>query len=80
MQLKAKNVEEVETFCNALKQFMLAVSWGGYESLVVPACSFNPRRQYDDAAFPFNLIRFYIGLDDAEILMEDLKQAFAKIE
>lgn len=80
VQLKVKNVEEVEKFCNALKQFMLAVSWGGYESLVVPACSFNPRRQYDDAAFPFNLIRFYIGLDDVEILMQDLKQAFAKIE
>lgn len=80
IHLKAKNIDEVETFCNSLKRFLMAVSWGGHESLLMPACSFHPSKQYDDSVFPFNHIRFYIGMEDVDILLEDLKQAFAKIE
>ncbi len=78
--IKAKDTEQVEYFCNSLKRFLIAVSWGGHESLVIPACSFPVQQHYKDKVYPFNLIRFYIGLEDAESLIEDLKQAFAKIE
>ncbi|MBP6732685.1 MAG: aminotransferase class I/II-fold pyridoxal phosphate-dependent enzyme [Chitinophagales bacterium] len=78
--IKAKDVEQVELFCNSLKRFLLAVSWGGHESLIIPACSFPKQQHYKEDVYPFNLIRFYIGLEDAESLMDDLKQAFAKIE
>lgn len=87
IHLKVKTVEEVETFCNSLQRFLLAVSWGGHESLVIPACSFPSHVPSTDGTvstsgrdFPFNHIRFYVGLDDADILIEDLKQAFRKIE
>lgn len=80
MLIKAKDVEQVELFCNSLKRFLLAVSWGGHESLIIPACSFPKQQHYKEDVYPFNLIRFYIGLEDAESLMDDLKQAFAKIE
>lgn len=80
IELKVDTVEEVETFCDALEQFLLAVSWGGHESLVMPACSFSSRVDFMHEHYPFNLIRFYIGLDDANFLIEDLKQAFKKIE
>ncbi len=80
IHLKAKDIDEVETFCNSLKRFLMAVSWGGHESLLMPACSFHPNKQYDDSVFPFNHIRFYIGMEEADVLIEDLKQAFAKIE
>ena len=78
--LKAKDVAQVETFCNSLKCFLMAVSWGGHESLIMPACSFPEQQHYKEEVYPFNLIRFYIGLEDVESLTADLKQAFKKIE
>lgn len=78
--LRAKDVDAVETFCNSLSSFLLAVSWGGHESLVMPACSFQYKKDFDAQVYPFNLIRFYIGLEDADYLIEDLKQALKKIE
>lgn len=78
--IKAKDVAQVELFCNSLKRFLMAVSWGGHESLIMPACSFPVNQHYKEDVYPFNLIRFYIGLEDVECLKEDLKQAFKKIE
>ncbi|MCW5907709.1 MAG: aminotransferase class I/II-fold pyridoxal phosphate-dependent enzyme [Chitinophagales bacterium] len=78
--LKVKGIEEMEVFCNSLNAFSMAVSWGGHESLIIPTCSFYPKEHYDDSVYPFNMVRFYIGLEDPEFLIEDLKQAFAKIE
>ena len=34
--IKAKNIETVELFCESLKHILMAVSWGGYESLIIP--------------------------------------------
>lgn len=79
-EIKAKNVDEMETFCNCLNAFLMAVSWGGHESLVIPACSFAPKARFHSEFFSFNLVRFYIGLEDVDYLLQDLKQAFAKIE
>ncbi|MFN8285866.1 MAG: aminotransferase class I/II-fold pyridoxal phosphate-dependent enzyme [Chitinophagales bacterium] len=78
--LKADTVETVETFCNSLKAFLFAVSWGGHESLLIPACSFPQPAGGENPQFPFNMIRFYVGLEDVDYLIEDLKQAFKKIE
>ncbi len=78
--LKAKDVQQVELFCNSLKAFLFAVSWGGHESLLMPACSFPPPDNGQPAVLPFNMVRFYVGLEDADYLIEDLKQAFKKIE
>ena len=79
VKIKAKDVEQVETFCNSLKRFLMAVSWGGHESLIMPACSFMNRDDLDLADYPYNMIRFYIGLEDPNVLMEDIEQAFQKI-
>ena len=54
---------------NALNLFLIAASWGGYESLVVPACAL---KGHD---LPFNLMRLAIGFEDAEVLIADLSQA-----
>ena len=78
--LKVNTIDQVENFCNNIKCFLMAVSWGGHESLMMPACSFSSKQNYDSSIYPFNLIRFYIGLENAEYLIEDLKQAFIKIE
>ncbi|MBW8048954.1 MAG: aminotransferase class I/II-fold pyridoxal phosphate-dependent enzyme [Cytophagales bacterium] len=78
--IKADNTRKVDKFCNALKRFLLACSWGGYESLVFPMSAlYNTKGNYDPSVLPWNLIRFYIGLEEADVLIEDLKQAFEQI-
>ena len=74
--LKAEKLEEVEQFCNKLTKFLLACSWGGHESLIFPMCALKDSKNYHDGETPWNLIRFYIGLEESELLISDLKQAF----
>lgn len=76
--LKAKSLEDVERFCNSLKHFFLAVSWGGHESLVIPALVGFPAMDFDVANPNHRLIRLYIGLEDPNYLIADLKQALEK--
>jgi cystathionine beta-lyase/cystathionine gamma-synthase len=68
---------KAELFVNTLKQFIIGVSWGGHESLVFPAMSFDEGRTKE--GYDSNLVRFYVGLDDADCLIKDLGQAFAAI-
>lgn len=73
--LKAEKAEEIESFCNALKYFLLAVSWGGHESLISPWIAGINKHDFDPANETHRQIRLYIGLEDAGCLIEDLKQA-----
>jgi len=70
LSLKTKDVTAIKRFCESLKNFLIAVSWGGYESLIMPKCAFveegDPR---------VSMIRFYIGLEEADVLIDDLDQA-----
>ena len=77
--LNADNVEQVEKFCNSLNYFLMATSWGGYESLMFPLCALGSSKSFENP-LPWNLIRFYIGLEDADVLINDFKQALEKIE
>lgn len=79
LAIKAENIDTVERFCNALKRFLLAVSWGGYESLVFPACTLYNSKNYQTTDLPYNYLRFCLGLEEADVLIEDLKQAFEQI-
>ena len=74
--IKAADTKQVELFCNSLKRFLMAVSWGGHESLIMPACSFQSRNDLDLGDYPYNMIRFYIGLEEPEVLINDIEQAF----
>jgi cystathionine beta-lyase len=73
--LKANTLEEVEKFCNSLKHFFLAVSWGGHESLVIPSAVSIKPNEFDETNSTHRLIRLYVGLEDADYLIADLKQA-----
>jgi cystathionine beta-lyase/cystathionine gamma-synthase len=75
LQIKADNMAQVEKFCNGLRRFLMACSWGGYESLIFPACTLYESANYSTSESPFNLIRFYIGLEEPEVLISDLQQA-----
>jgi cystathionine beta-lyase/cystathionine gamma-synthase len=73
--VKADKIEKVEAFFGKLKRFLLAVSWGGHESLIVPMAAFYNVPGREDPPYPFTLVRLYTGLEDPDWLMEDLAQA-----
>jgi len=73
--LDATSKEEVYRFTDAIKKFLIAVSWGGYESLMIPSIAFHDMPGMEDSPIPWTYIRFYVGLEDPEYLLEDLYQA-----
>lgn len=73
----AQRIEEIELFCNSLKAFRMAVSWGGHESLIIPKCAGLNPADFDPSNSTHRLIRLYIGLEDPEFLLNDLKHGFA---
>ena len=77
MELKADSMEEVERFCNKLQYFLMACSWGGHESLIFPMCVLHGSANYSKTDKPWNFIRFYIGLEEPDVLIADIEQAFA---
>ena len=77
--LKESSLEKIELFCNSLKHILMAVSWGGHESLIIPACASISEADFDVNNNRHILIRLYVGLESADYLMADLDQAFLKI-
>ena len=63
----------IEQFCNSLTYWRMAVSWGGFESLVIPSCTFVRPGLY--SSLPPTLIRFSVGLEDAETLIQDIDKS-----
>jgi cystathionine beta-lyase/cystathionine gamma-synthase len=77
VRMAVSDKSKIELFTESLKMFIIGVSWGGHESLVFPAIVFDKERSKNEGYN--NLIRFYIGLDEADSLISDLEQAFSKI-
>ncbi|MEZ5172591.1 MAG: aminotransferase class I/II-fold pyridoxal phosphate-dependent enzyme [Bacteroidia bacterium] len=73
--LKGKSFKPAEVFSNALKNFLMAASWGGYESLAFPVCAFSKMPWFSDSVLPPNMVRMYFGLEDPELLLADVNQA-----
>ena len=57
---------------------MMAVSWGGHESLVIPKCAGIPVAEFDPSNTEHRYVRMYVGLEEADYLIKDLKQALEK--
>ena len=78
-RMKTRDLEKVKTVANRLKFFKLAVSWGGYESLFEPtALVFKDESQIPDDRI--SLIRVHAGLEDLEMLKNDLGQALDSVK
>lgn len=75
VRLKTRILDKVIKFTNHLKYFKIACSWGGYESLIDPSGINYPKGTPipDDRV---SLIRFHAGLEDLDLLKEDLAEAF----
>ena len=77
--LKATKRDEIVKFCESLQHIMMAVSWGGHESLVIPKCSGIPGSDFDPSNPEHRYVRLYVGLEEADYLVKDLDQALAKM-
>jgi len=75
VQFKTDSMEKMEAFVHRLERFLMAVSWGGHESLIIPTIGFYNIPGKPNAALPWTFVRFYIGLEDPEWLWEDLERA-----
>mgnify|MGYP000992379046 CR=1 FL=1 len=77
--LRTDKRESIEQFCESLQHIMMAVSWGGHESLVIPKCAGIKPGDFDPANNTHRYIRMYVGLEEAQYLISDLEQALSKI-
>ncbi len=62
---------------DALDRFGIGYSWGGYESLAIPA---DPERTVVPWDAPGRLVRLSVGLEDPADLIADLARAFDRVE
>lgn len=74
--IKADTIVEIETFCQSLKHILMAVSWGGYESLIIPGCASIKGEDFDANNKDHRIIRMFVGLEEPEYLIEDLERGF----
>lgn len=79
MVLRADTKDEVMRFTRAINRFLMAVSWGGYESLMIPSIAFHDMPGMSDSPIPWTYVRLYIGLEDPEYLIADLAQALEQM-
>jgi cystathionine beta-lyase len=64
-------------FMDSLKLFGMGYSWGGYESLIVPA---HIKRTVKPLEAEGRVVRIHAGLENADDLLADLEQAFGKMK
>lgn len=69
-----QDMDSIKRFVERLQIFQIGVSWGGFESLVVPI--FYHPVDWPSAQW---VIRLYVGLESVEDLLEDLEQAFEEL-
>lgn len=77
--LKTNKREDIEKFCESLHHIMMAVSWGGHESLVIPKCAGLKPAEYDPENREHRYVRLYVGLEEPDYLIKDLDQALKTI-
>lgn len=76
VQFRTDSITEMEAFCDRLSAvFPMAVSWGGHESLQVPTCVFYNMPDRDAPPLPFTFVRYYIGLESADYLIQAFENA-----
>ncbi|NKB78109.1 MAG: hypothetical protein GKR96_14025 [Gammaproteobacteria bacterium] len=75
--LKSKSDAALAAMLDHMSLFSMGYSWGGFESLIIPA---NPQASRSATSWskPGQLIRVHIGLEDVEDLKQDLEQGIKR--
>jgi cystathionine beta-lyase/cystathionine gamma-synthase len=74
-ELVRDDYERVEAVIDRLERFGIGVSWGGVESLVISPNRPGGTVRPGSAGVPPGLIRLSIGLEGADLLIDDLRAA-----
>ena len=69
--------QQTDRFVDSLKLFKIGYSWGGANSLCVPYRMQGIRKNWTDKG---NLVRLYIGLENADDLIADIEQALQGLD
>ncbi|HVT84699.1 MAG TPA: aminotransferase class I/II-fold pyridoxal phosphate-dependent enzyme [Chitinophagaceae bacterium] len=78
--VKTQKRESIVKFCQSLKHILMAVSWGGHESLVIPKCVGISEKDFDRGNKEHRFVRMYVGMEDPQYLIQDLEQALSFIK
>jgi cystathionine beta-lyase/cystathionine gamma-synthase len=79
MTIKDGTMDRITRFCESLQHFLMAVSWGGHESLIIPKCAGIQPGDFNASNIEHQYIRVYCGLEDADFLIKDLARALATV-
>jgi cystathionine beta-lyase len=73
---------QVNSFVDELKLFKIGYSWGGVASLVMayPELNHEPSNATSSSNYAGRIVRFNIGLENTQDLIEDLTSAFAVLQ
>ncbi len=82
MSFELREDVDVRKLADGLSLFGLGVSWGGFESLVLPArvglAQAGEQNSMQRFGVPGNLVRISLGLEDAEDLWADFETALSR--
>ncbi len=78
-ELQPFSEKAIEAMLDGMRLFGMGYSWGGYESLLIPA---NVRKIRTAVPWRFEgpLLRIHIGLEDVEDLKDDLKHGLERLQ
>ncbi len=76
--LKPCSRTALEAMIDGMELFGLGSSWGGFESLIVPA-NLTKLRTATEWTEPGPLIRLHVGLEDPQDLIDDLASGFERL-
>ncbi len=77
--MKVNSRSEIVRFCESLQHFLMAVSWGGHESLMMPKCAGIRDADFDPNNPDHRAVRMYAGLEEPAYLIADIDQALTRI-
>jgi cystathionine beta-lyase/cystathionine gamma-synthase len=78
-ELVRDDAASVHGVVDALRHFRIGVSWGGVESLVIAPATGKNEDRLAEQRIPRGLIRLSIGLEGADLLLDDLHQALGSL-
>ena len=78
MELKPVSKQAISAFLNGMELFGMGYSWGGYESLILPA---NPEKLRTASTWNSRgpMIRLHAGLEDVGDLISDLERGLTRL-
>lgn len=78
--VKADSMAALERFCENLLHILMAVSWGGHESLIIPGCAAVSPDKFDHNNLNHRAMRLYVGLEEVSYIINDLERGFSAID